>query len=297
MTLNIRGNLLEFTAPTVMGIINVTPDSFYAGSRVSGSELTERVGLMLADGAGMIDIGGYSSRPGADEVNPDEELSRLAPAISAIRAAFPDVLLSVDTFRASVAEECVSLGVDIINDIGGGNLDPEMFSTVARLKVPYVLMHMRGTPATMQSMTEYEDVMTEVLRDMAFKVDALHQLGVRDVIVDPGFGFAKTVDQNFRLLAGLRAFSELGCPVLAGLSRKTLIWKELGTNPEHALNGTTALNMVALLNGADILRVHDVREAAETVRLFEALRRNSPQHLNVINVKEHNGKTFPPKIY
>ncbi len=297
MTLNIRGNLVEFSAPAVMGIVNVTPDSFYAGSRVSGSELTERVGRMLADGADMIDVGGYSSRPGADEVSPDEELSRLAPAISAIRAAFPDILLSVDTFRASVAEECVSLGADIINDIAGGNLDPEMFSTVARLKVPYVLMHMRGTPTTMQSMTEYEDVMTDVLRDMAFKVDALRQSGVCDVIVDPGFGFAKTVDQNFRLLAGLRAFRELGCPVLAGLSRKTLIWKELGTSPEHALNGTTALNMVALLNGADILRVHDVREAAETVRLFEALRRNSPQRLNVINVKEHNGKTFPPKIY
>jgi len=297
MTLNIRGNLVELPAPAVMGIINVTPDSFYAKSRVSGSELLERAGHMLADGADMIDIGGYSSRPGADEVSADEEMSRLAPAISTIRDAFPDVILSVDTFRSSVAEECVRLGADIINDIGGGDLDPKMFATIADMKVPYVLMHMRGTPSTMQSMTDYDDVTTDVLCNLAFKVDTLRQLGVSDIIVDPGFGFAKTVDQNFMLLAGLHAFRELGCPVLAGLSRKTMIWKELGIRPENALNGTTALNMVALQNGADILRVHDVREAAETVRLYRALRRNSPQHLNIINVRDRDGKTFPPQIY
>ncbi len=297
MTINIRGNLVELSAPVVMGIVNVTPDSFYAGSRVDGDHLLARVESMLAAGAGMIDLGGYSSRPGADEVSADEEMSRLAPAIRAIRNHFPDVILSVDPFRASVAEESVSLGADIINDIGGGDLDPEMFSTVARLKVPYILMHMRGTPATMQSLTEYDDVTADVIRDLAFKIDSLRQLGVSDVIVDPGFGFAKTVDQNFSILANLRAFRELGCPVLAGLSRKTMIWKELGIRPDEALNGTTALNMVALQNGADILRVHDVREAAETVRLYMALRRNMPEGANVINLSDRNGETFPPVIY
>lgn len=245
----------------------------------------------------FIDLGVTPPGPVPHEVSADEEMSRLAPAIRAIRDRFPDVILSVDTFRASVAEESVSLGADIINDIGGGDLDPEMFGTVARLKVPYILMHMRGTPATMQSLTDYDDVTVNVIRDLAFKIDSLHRLGVCDVIVDPGFGFAKTVDQNFSILANLRAFRELGCPVLAGLSRKTTIWKELGIRPDEALNGTTALNMVALQNGADILRVHDVREAAETVRLYMALRRNMPVGANVINVCDRNGETYPPVIY
>lgn len=288
MMLNARGRLVDFERPAVMGIVNVTPDSFYAGSRVAADDTAARVAAMIADGADMIDLGGYSSRLGADEVSADEELARLAPAIEAIRREFPDIILSVDTFRARVARECVALGADIINDIGGGDLDPEMFETVASLRVPYVLMHMRGVPATMQSLTDYDDVVADVLRDLAFKADRLRQLGVCDVIIDPGFGFAKTVDQNYALLGALKAFRTLG-PVLAGVSRKTMIWRELGTTPENALNGTTAVNMMALMNGADILRVHDVREAAETVRLYEAFRRNQPDRSRTITVTDRDG--------
>lgn len=290
MILNIRGNLIEFNRPAVMGIVNVTPDSFFAGSRVPADSVTARVSEMMAQGADIIDLGGYSSRPGADTVTAEEELARLVPAIAAIRERFPDIPVSVDTFRADVARECIAQGADIINDIGGGDLDPEMFGTIADLRVPYILMHMRGTPATMQSLTDYDDVVADVLRDLAFKTDRLHQLGVNDVIIDPGFGFAKTVDQNYRLLAALGMFREIGCPVLAGVSRKTMIWKELGIHPDEALNGTTAINMIALMNGADILRVHDVRECAETVRLFCAYRRNIPEDTHIISVSKspHN---------
>lgn len=290
MILNIRGNLIEFNRPAVMGIVNVTPDSFFAGSRVPADSVTARVSEMMAQGADIIDLGGYSSRPGADTVTAEEELARLVPAIAAIRERFPDIPVSVDTFRADVARECIAQGADIINDIGGGDLDPEMFGTIADLRVPYILMHMRGTPATMQSLTDYDDVVADVLRDLAFKTDRLHQLGVNDVIIDPGFGFAKTVDQNYRLLAALGMFREIGCPVLAGVSRKTMIWKELGIRPDEALNGTTAINMIALMNGADILRVHDVRECAETVRLFCAYQRNIPEDTHIISVSKspHN---------
>lgn len=290
MILNIRGNLIEFNRPAVMGIVNVTPDSFFAGSRVPADSVTARVSEMMAQGADIIDLGGYSSRPGADTVTAEEELARLVPAIAAIRERFPDIPVSVDTFRADVARECIAQGADIINDIGGGDLDPEMFGTIADLRVPYILMHMRGTPATMQSLTDYDDVIADVLRDLAFKTDRLHQLGVNDVIIDPGFGFAKTVDQNYRLLAALGMFREIGCPVLAGVSRKTMIWKELGIHPDEALNGTTAINMIALMNGADILRVHDVRECAETVRLFCAYQRNIPEDTHIISVSKspHN---------
>lgn len=290
MILNIRGNLIEFNRPAVMGIVNVTPDSFFAGSRVPADSVTARVSEMMAQGADIIDLGGYSSRPGADTVTAEEELARLVPAIAAIRERFPDIPVSVDTFRADVARECIAQGADIINDIGGGDLDPEMFGTIADLRVPYILMHMRGTPATMQSLTNYDDVVADVLRDLAFKTDRLHQLGVNDVIIDPGFGFAKTVDQNYRLLAALGMFREIGCPVLAGVSRKTMIWKELGIHPDEALNGTTAINMIALMNGADILRVHDVRECAETVRLFCAYQRNIPEDTHIISVSKspHN---------
>ena len=290
MILNIRGNLIEFNRPAVMGIVNVTPDSFFAGRRVPADSVTARVSEMMAQGADIIDLGGYSSRPEADTVTAEEELARLVPAIAAIRERFPDIPVSVDTFRADVARECIAQGADIINDIGGGDLDPEMFGTIADLRVPYILMHMRGTPATMQSLTDYDDVVADVQRDLAFKTDRLHQLGVNDVIIDPGFGFAKTVDQNYRLLAALGMFREIGCPVLAGVSRKTMIWKELGIHPDEALNGTTAINMIALMNGADILRVHDVRECAETVRLFCAYQRNIPEDTHIISVSKspHN---------
>lgn len=276
ISLNLKGRLFTADRPLVMGIVNVTPDSFFAASRVDGDGLLSRVAVMIDEGADILDIGGYSTRPGAAEVSADEELARLLPAVNRVREAYPDAIISVDTFRADVARKCVEAGADIINDIGGGDLDPDMFATVADLKVPYVLMHMRGTPADMQSRTDYDDVAADVLRDLAFKTDRLHQMGVCDVIADPGFGFAKNVDQNFRLLASLRAFRSLGCAVLAGLSRKTMVWKELGITPDEALNGTIAVNMIALLNGADILRVHDVKEAVQTVRLFEAYKRNLP---------------------
>lgn len=297
MVINIKGILREFDRPAVMGIVNVTPDSFFSGSRVKVTDISECVGRMLAEGADMIDLGGCSTRPGGASVSADEELDRLLPAVDIIRRDFPYVPLSIDTFRAHVARVCVDHGADIVNDIGGGELDPEMFGTVAALKVPYVLMHMRGTAATMQSLSDYNDVVSDVLRDLAFKVDRLRQLGVADVVADPGFGFAKTVDQNFQLLGALSAFKELGCPLLVGLSRKTMIWKELGVSADEALNGTTALNMAALLNGADILRVHDVKQAAETVRLFAAYARNLPGHRHVISVSDGDGRSLPPHVF
>lgn len=276
MSLNISGHLYEINHPLVMGIINVTPDSFYASSRVSHDEVSQRALQMLSDGADIIDIGGYSTRPGAEDLSIAEELDRLCPAIELIRDISDNVLISVDTFRADVARECICAGANIINDIGGGDLDEQMFATIADLKVPYVLMHTRGIPATMQTLTDYDDVAAEVLSDLAFKVDKLRQMGASDIIIDPGFGFAKTIDQNYRLLGSLKAFKSLNCPILAGLSRKTMIWKELGITPEEALTGTIALNMLALTNGAEILRVHDVKEASQTIKLYEAYQRNLP---------------------
>lgn len=295
LTINIGGRLVETARPLVMGIVNVTPDSFYAGSRADMPGLAARVAGMLSDGADIIDLGGYSTRPGAAKVDAAEELRRLEPAVALLRREFPDIIISVDTWRAEVAERCVGLGADIVNDISGGDMDPAMFGAVARMKVPYILMHTRGTPATMQTMTDYDDVAADVLRDLAFKTDRLRQAGVCDIIVDPGFGFAKTVDQNYALLGALGAFRALGCPLLAGVSRKTMIWKELGVTPDEALNGTTAVNMLALVNGADILRVHDVRQAAETVRIFEAYRRNL-HPLHSICVTEAGGPATIDKI-
>ena len=231
-------------------------------------DLAERVGRMMEEGADIVDIGGYSSRPGAADVSPEEEYSRLESGLEVIRTVWPEAVVSVDTFRSDVARRCVEeWGVEIINDISGGDLDAEMWETVASLKVAYVLMHMRGTPQTMTGLTDYENVTAETLSNLAFKVAALHGMGVTDVIVDPGFGFAKNVEQNYQLLSGLREFRLTGCPVLAGLSRKTMIWKPLCITPDEAANGTTVLNTIALLNGADILRVHDVRAAVEAVRL------------------------------
>lgn len=268
-SLNIRGRLLSFSEPVVMGIINATPDSFYSGSRTPDApDIEKRALSMLEQGATMLDVGGYSTRPGAPEVSADEEFSRLARALETIRKAAPEAIVSIDTFRADVARKCVEqFGADIINDVAGGTLDPGMAETVAELHVPYVLMHMRGTPATMQTLTDYDDVTADIIRDLAFKADALRSLGVADIIIDPGFGFAKTVAQNFRLLRELGEFRRMGMPVLAGLSRKSMIWRALGTSPADALNGTSVLNTIALLNGADILRVHDVAEAVEAVKL------------------------------
>ncbi len=276
LTLNVKGRLISFARPKVMGIVNVTPDSFYEGSRTrTRAELTDRIRAMREEGADIIDIGGYSSRPGADEVSADEEYSRLALGLEAVREVWEDAVVSIDTFRASVARKCVEQwGADIVNDIAGGTLDPEMWETVAELRVAYVLMHMRGTPATMQSLTDYTDVTAEVITDLSKKVWQLRGLGVNDIIIDPGFGFAKTVEQNYRLLAELGEFCKMGMPVLAGVSRKSMIWKPLDITPSESLAGTIALDAIALRNGADIVRVHDVKAAVETVRLLSLMPEN-----------------------
>lgn len=269
-TLNCRGKIIELDTPQVMGILNVTPDSFYAGSRLgSVSEVVQKAGSMLTDGADILDIGGYSTRPGATEVSEQEELDRVVPAVEAIMQAFPEAILSVDTFRACVAEAAIGAGASIINDVSGGSLDEAMYGTVARLQAPYILMHMRGTPQTMNTLTDYEDVVLEVLDELQKQAALLTQLGVKDIILDPGFGFAKTVDQNFQLLNRLEELRILELPLLVGVSRKSMTYKFLGINQSEALPGTIVLNTIALMKGAAILRVHDVKETKQTVQLYK----------------------------
>ena len=254
-----------------MGILNLTPDSFFAGSRVeSERDLLARAEVMLTAGAAVLDLGAYSTRPGADDIPPEEETRRLLPAVAALRREFPQVFLSADTFRAEVAAAAVEAGADLVNDVGGGTLDAAMFATVGRLRVPYVLMHLRGTPQTMSHLTHYEDdLVLTLLRYFRDRVDALQRAGAVDVVIDPGFGFAKTPAQSHELLRRLPELQALGCPVLAGLSRKKMVYGPLGLGPEAALNGTTALHMVALQGGARLLRAHDVAEARQTVWLWE----------------------------
>ncbi len=277
-SLNLKGRLVTIDHPWVMGIVNITPDSFYSGSRITDEHaLEERVGQMLADGADVIDVGACSTRPGSRSVDAHGEMDRLQWALAVIRRVAPDAVISVDTYRAEVAKRCVEeWGADIINDISGGTIDGEMFSTVARLRVPYVLMHMRGTPETMSTLTDYDDVTADVLEWMGRRIDRLRQSGVADIIVDPGFGFAKTLEQNYELLARLEAFHALEAPILVGVSRKRMIYMPLETTPEAALNGTTVINTMALMQGAHILRVHDVRAAVEAVRLVSLMRENGP---------------------
>lgn len=273
-SLNIRGRLISYERPAVMAIVNATPDSFYASSRNSSAkEIAESVSRAIAEGADIIDVGAYSSRPGADNVSVEEELSRLESALLAVRSVDCSIPVSVDTFRAEVARRCVvEFRADIINDISGGDLDPGMFETVAKLRVPYILMHMRGTPATMQSLTDYPAGVTSgVIAELAPKLERLSLLGVNDVIVDPGFGFAKTMEQNYRLLHDLKAFEMLGRPVLVGISRKSMLTRQLGITPDEALNATTVINTAALERGAAVLRVHDVRAAREAVDLITCL--------------------------
>ena len=278
LSINIKGSLHHFHKPWVMGILNVTPDSFFAESRtIETDDIRRRIDDLISQGADIIDIGGYSSRPGAPEVSADEEYSRLARGLEAIRKYHPDTLISVDTFRADVARRCVSdWEADIINDISGGNLDAEMWPTVAELRVPYILMHMRGTPSSMQSLCDYNDVTADVIRDLAFKIDAMHQLGIADIIVDPGFGFAKDINQNYQLMAELDQFKQLNAPLLVGISRKSMIYRPLDITPQTAINGTTVLNTFALLHGANILRVHDVKEAVEAVKIIDLIKQNTP---------------------
>jgi len=270
-SLNIKGRLMCCNRPQIMGIINVTPDSFYSPSRTEQhNEIKARVEKMLTSGVNMIDLGGYSSRPGAPEVSPAEELSRLERGMEAVRTAAPDIPVSIDTFRADVAFKAITeLDANMINDISGGMLDPKMEETVAKLNVPYILMHMRGTPATMCNLTEYEDVTAEVLADLGEKLNRLSLAGINDIIVDPGFGFAKTAEQNYELLRNLNLFHLLNRPVLVGVSRKSMIYRPLNISPHEALTGTIAINTIALCNGASILRVHDVKEAVETAKIVE----------------------------
>lgn len=268
-TLNVAGRLMDLSVPKVMGILNVTPDSFYDGRKfTTPSDILNQAERMLDEGADFIDVGGYSSRPGAENISKEEEINRVVPIIELIVKKFPTVLISVDTFRAEVARRAIDSGACIINDISGGDLDETMFETVAALRIPYVLMHMKGTPQTMTQLNSYENLLLEIISSLQSKINKLHQLGVKDIIVDPGFGFAKNIEQNFELLKKLDHLQILGKPILAGLSRKSMIWKTLKISPEGALNGTTALNTIALLNGASILRVHDVKEAKEIISLI-----------------------------
>jgi dihydropteroate synthase len=270
-TLNCKGRLLVIRQPLVMGIINATPDSFYEGSRFSGTgAILEQCEKMINEGADIIDIGGQSTRPGSNQVSAEEELKRVTEPIHAIHTRFPDTFISVDTYYAQVAKEAVAAGASIVNDISAGSLDKELIATVASLRVPYILMHMQGTPQTMSNNPQYNDVTKEVLDFLIEKKAALHKAGIQDIIIDPGFGFGKTIDHNFQLLRNLSAFTMLDCPVLLGVSRKSTIYKTLGITAEESLNGTTVLNTIGLTKGASIIRVHDVKEAKQAVSLFTA---------------------------
>ena len=272
MTIRCQGKLLGFDTPLVMGILNLTPDSFHDGGKYNDIHtILHQVEKMLTEGADMIDIGGMSSKPGSAIIAVGEELKRVIEPIQAIVKHFPDVVLSIDTIHATVAEQAVQAGCSIINDISAGMLDEAMLSTVARLQVPYIIMHMRGTPATMQDNPTYDNVVTEVIDYLATRIKVCREIGIRDIIIDPGFGFGKTIPHNYQLLNSLSLFAMLGCPILAGLSRKSMITKLLNIKNADALNGTTVLNTLALLNGANILRVHDVKEAKEAIRLVKEL--------------------------
>lgn len=272
--LNVNGRLLDLSVPQVMGILNVTPDSFYAGSRTqTEADITARARQILDEGASMIDIGAYSSRPNAEHISPEEEMNRLRIGLEIVNRNHPDAVISVDTFRADVAERCVGdYGVAIINDISAGEMDKQMFETVARLGVPYVMMHMQGTPQSMQREPHYDNLLKEVFLYFARKVQQLRDLGAKDLILDPGFGFGKTLEHNYELMAHLEEFRIFELPLLVGVSRKSMICRLLGVSPADALNGTTVLDTIALMKGAHILRVHDVREAVEAVRITEKIK-------------------------
>lgn len=272
MTINCKGQLIDLSSPRVMGILNITPDSFYDGGRYKNeSQLLSQVERMLEEGATFIDLGAYSSRPNADDVSEDLELARILPVVETIIQNFPECLISIDTFRSRIASECVARGAAMINDISAGILDSNMLPTIAELHIPYIMMHMKGTPQTMQSLAEYEHITKEVLFYFSERMAAARALGIVDLIIDPGFGFAKTTDQNFELLKHLQHFKFLELPLLVGVSRKSMIYKTLATDAENALNGSTVLHTYSLLNGANILRAHDVKQAMECINLLQKL--------------------------
>ena len=275
MTINCKGQLIDLSTPKVMGILNVTPDSFYdGGSYKDERDILNQAKQMLAEGAAFIDIGGYSSRPGAEFVSENEELNRVIPVIKLILQHFPECLISIDTFRSTVAQKAIEAGAAIVNDISAGKLDDAMITTVGKLSVPYIMMHMRGTPKTMQQQTNYDDLIKDVLSYFAERIALAHKAQIKDIIIDPGFGFAKTLEQNYKMLNHFKLFKIADKPILAGVSRKSMIYKTLNTASVDALNGTTALHMVALENGAALLRVHDVKEAMECITLFNKLKSN-----------------------
>lgn len=270
MTINCKGQLIDLSTPKVMGILNITPNSFYDGGKFTLSEnVLSHVEKMLSEGAAFIDIGAYSSKPNSDFVSEEEEFKRILPVVKSILKHFPNALLSIDTFRSGIATTCIDNGAAIINDISAGNLDKKMLDVIASYNVPYIMMHMRGTPQTMQSLTNYENIVKEILFYFSEKVNKAKSLGINDLIVDPGFGFAKTLEQNYEILSNLSLFKILDLPILSGVSRKSMVYKPLGLTADEALNGTTVLNTIALTKGANILRVHDVKEAVECVKLFE----------------------------
>lgn len=271
-TLNCAGTLLDLAEPKVMGIINLTPDSFFAGSRQQGMDkVLQRAEQMLSEGAAILDLGGMSSRPGAAVISVEEELQRVLAPIEQIKQSFPDAILSIDTVHSEVARQAVAAGASIVNDISAGSIDPRMYQTVAELQVPYILMHMQGTPKTMQQSPDYDDVVQEVLDFLIAEVHKLRELGLHDIVIDPGFGFGKTLAQNFQLLSNLHVLQILEVPILAGVSRKSMIYKLLNISPDEALNGTVAAHVIALQQGASILRVHDVRAAQEAIQVWQAV--------------------------
>ncbi|UOX33171.1 dihydropteroate synthase [Flavobacterium sediminilitoris] len=275
MTINCKGNLIDLSTPKVMGILNITPNSFFDGGKYKGeSTILNRVEKMLNDGASFIDIGAYSSKPGAEFVSEEEELARLLPVLELILLKFPEILLSIDTFRSEVAKKCIENGAAIINDISAGLLDGKMIETISKLQVPYIMMHMKGNPETMQSLANYEDVVKEMMFYFSERINKARSFGLNDIIIDPGFGFAKTIEHNYEIMQKLDFFSILELPVLVGISRKSMIYKVLENTPEEALNGTTILNTIALQKGANILRVHDVKEAVECIKINSVLNAN-----------------------
>lgn len=272
LSLNCKGQLIDLSTPKVMGILNITPDSFYDGGQFKDSKsILVQTEKLISEGATFVDVGAYSSRPGANFVSENEELHRIIPVVELILNHFPKTLISIDSFRANVIRECVNAGAVISNDISAGHLDDQMMKTIGELGIPYIMMHMRGTPQTMQNLTHYDHLITEIFSYFSEQVQLAKQHKIMDVVIDPGFGFAKTLSQNYELLGKLEFFQNLNCPILCGVSRKSMIYKTLNCLPKEALNGTTALNMVALMNGTNILRVHDVKEALECVKLFNQL--------------------------
>ena len=276
MTINIKGTLLDLTKPKIMGILNITPDSFFDGGEYNSEDkILNQVEKMLSEGADIIDIGGHSSRPGAEKLTIKKETERVIPIIKLIAEKFKNVIISVDTFRSEIARKAIEAGASVINDISGGDLDKKMYEVAGELKVPYIIMHMKGVPSNMQNDTEYDNVIFDIIKNLSYKIDLAKKAGVLDIIIDPGFGFGKSLKDNFKILKNLSSFKQLNQPIMVGLSRKSMIYKLLESSANDALNGTTCLNSISLNNGANIIRVHDVKEAKEAVKLIEFMNENS----------------------